>query len=190
MSLTTFFLFKLNIYIYAYMCVGYLVEQHMAGKTSEPNRFETRNNCCRKYMFVCSNFNYTCFHKCIIMCFKVIKYFEGRCMLYECRLFVNAHLSLCSFMCVCVVRRRHGAAGEGVADAAFVAVPAAPPPSKGVRSEKRGVSVSKRVVPQEKKVSLRSTAGPPGGQLLPKDTQFTILNISTGMRQNIILLLV
>ncbi len=94
-------------------------------------------------------------------------------------------------MCVCVVRRRHGAAGEGVADAAFVAVPAAPPPSKGVRLQRSVASAFQNVlVPQEKKVSLRSTAGPPGGQLLPKDTQFTILNISTGMRQNIILLLV
>lgn len=93
--------------------------------------------------------------------------------------------------CVCVAQRRRGAAGEGVADAAFVAVPAAPPPSKGALLRRSVASAFQNVlVPPEKKVSLRSMAGPPGGQLLPKDTQFTILNISTGMRQNIILLLV
>ncbi len=138
-----------------------------------------------------SDFNCTCFHTYIIMCFKVIKVLCVCCMRESVGcLWMHTCRSVAS-RCVCVAQRRRGAAGEGVADAAFVAVPAAPPPSKGALLRRSVASAFQNVlVPPEKKVSLRSMAGPPGGQLLPKDTQFTILNISTGMRQNIILLLV
>ncbi len=37
-----FFSFKLNIDILCIYVCGILVEQHMAGKTSEPNRFEAQ----------------------------------------------------------------------------------------------------------------------------------------------------
>lgn len=40
MSTKTFFSFKLNFYILCIYVCGILVEQHMAGKTSEPTRFE------------------------------------------------------------------------------------------------------------------------------------------------------
>lgn len=77
--------------------------------------------------------------------------------------------------CVCVALRHRGAAGEGVADAAFAAVPAAPPPSKGALLRRSVVSAFQNaLVPPEKKVSLRSMAGPPGGQLLQTDTWLTV----------------
>lgn len=87
--------------------------------------------------------------------------------MYTCRSVVSR--------CVCVVLRHHGAAGEGVVDAAFVAVPAAPPPSKGALLRRSVASAFQNVLaPPEKKVSLRLMAGPPGGQLLPKDTRLTV----------------
>lgn len=120
-----------------------------------------------------SDFNYTCFHTYIIMCFKVIKVLCVCCMRESVGcLWMHTCRSVAS-RCVCVAQRRRGAAGEGVADAAFVAVPAAPPPSKGALLRRSVASAFQNVlVPPEKKVSLRSMAGPPGGQLLPKDTVY------------------
>lgn len=99
--------------------------------------------------------------------------------MYTCRSVVSR--------CVCVALRRHGAAGEGVADAAFVAVPAAPPPSKGALLPRSAVSAFQNVLaPPEKKVFLQSMAGPPGGQLLSTDTWLNVLYISMGIRQTTI----
>lgn len=100
--------------------------------------------------------------------------------MYTCRSVVSR--------CGCVALRRHGAAGEGVVDAAFVAVPAAPPPSKGALLRRSVASAFQNVsAPPEKKVSLRLMAGPPGGQLLSTDTRLIVLYISMGIRQTTIL---
>lgn len=121
------------------------------------------------------------------MCVKVLNLFF--CWGGECCMWMYTCHSVVS-RCVCVALRRRGAAGEDVVDAAFAAVPAAPPPSKGALLRRSAASAFQNaLVPPEKKVSLRSMAGPPGGQLLQTDTWLTVLFISMGIRPTTILLL-
>lgn len=88
-------------------------------------------------------------------------------------------------MCVCVVLRRHDAAGGGVVGDVFVAAPAAPPPSKGALWPRSAASAFQTVlVPREMRESLRSMAGPRGGQLLLTDTWFNVLCIHARQNRN------
>ena len=75
--------------------------------------------------------------------------------------------------CACAVRHLRGVAGVGAAGDVAAAAPVAPPPSKGalwLRSEES--ASQSESAPPEKKVSPRSTVGPPGGQLLQTESLF------------------